>query len=106
MDAKTLNALVRASEDRMLQLEVQKGEEYVRGSGDRLANFKRIAESLGLTPLQVWAVYANKHWDALLNYIRTGSVKSNEPIESRVDDLTVYLRLLRGLIVEHEEAKK
>lgn len=75
-----------------------KGREYVNG-GDRLANFNRVAQSLGVTPLQVWAVYAAKHWMAIMEYIRSGR-EGAEGIESRLADLAVYAKLARLLVRE------
>jgi hypothetical protein len=52
----------------------------------------------------VWRIYAGKHWDALSQYIRdigngTRRVLS-EPIESRIDDLIVYLCLFKAMLRE------
>ncbi len=105
MNADRFNQLVRQAEVRKLELRVNKGEEYTRGAPDVLANFKRVAEGTGLTPLQVWYVYFAKHIDAIANYIRTGKEASNEPIFGRIDDSQVYLDLLRGLVTEHQEAR-
>ncbi len=77
-----------------------KGKDYA-GDDDALKNFKDAAGQLGLTPFQVWGVYAHKHWSAIQSFLREGDVAS-EPIEGRVHDLIVYSFLLLGLI---EEAK-
>lgn len=75
-----------------------KGKDY-SGDEDALSNFKVLAQRLGMTPLQVWGVYALKHIAAIESYIKNGSVES-EPIEGRIDDAILYLFLLRGLIEE------
>lgn len=106
MDAKTLNALHTAAEARMLRLELTKGEEYTRGSDDRLANFKRVADAFGITTRQAWGVYFHKHIDSVFNYVKTGREASDEPIEGRIDDLVVYLKLFRGIVAEHKEAQE
>jgi hypothetical protein len=67
-----------------------------------LANFKRHADNLGLSPEQIWAVYASKHWDSVITYCREGAVAS-EPIEGRIDDALLYLFLLRGLVAERQQ---
>lgn len=97
-----LNDLIRKAEDRKLALRQNKGAEYTRGDADVLANFKRVASGVGLSPLQVWWVYFHKHVDALASFVRTGAEASDEGIEGRVDDLQVYLDLVRGLIAEHK----
>jgi hypothetical protein len=78
-----------------------KGVDYA-GEDDALSNFKDQARSLGLTPEQIWGVYAGKHWSAVTTYIREGDVKS-EPIEGRVHDVILYCFLLLGLIREERE---
>lgn len=73
-----------------------KGDEYTIGL-DRLYNFNSVAEKLGLSPMQVWAVYAAKHFYAILNYAKTGT-EGAEGIESRLADLAVYCKLARLLV--------
>jgi hypothetical protein len=89
--------------DQLLAINTSKGHDYA-GDEDALANFKRHAANLGLTPEQIWAVYASKHWDAVITYCREGAVAS-EPIEGRIDDALLYLFLLKGLIVERERLR-
>jgi hypothetical protein len=85
---------------RLLDINDKKGADYA-GNEDALSNFKRHAVELGLTPEQIWAVYASKHWDSIITYCREGSVAS-EPIEGRIDDALLYLFLLRGLVAERD----
>ena len=79
-----------------------KGREYTRDNEDRLDNFKRHAETLGVDPLLIWAVYFNKHVDSVNVYIRDqqrGTPRlMSEPIEGRIHDSIVYLMLLLGLL--------
>jgi hypothetical protein len=79
-----------------------KGADYA-GNGDELANFKQAASSYkGLTPFDVWYVYAYKHWCAIATFCsRRGQVES-EPIEDRLADLINYLLLLNALAKEAE----
>ena len=74
-----------------------KGIDYQTGDGDRLGNFKVVGARLGLSPLEVWAVYFSKHLDAVFSYVRNGKVES-EPITGRLDDCVNYLELVEGLI--------
>lgn len=73
-----------------------KGHDY-SGDEDALSNFKRQAEALGLTPMQVLAVYFMKHVDAFMTYAKEGDVKS-EPVEGRIHDIILYMFLALGLI--------
>lgn len=99
MDSSQFNTLVNGARLRQDQLLKVKGADYTRHSADRLSNFKRNAEAIGLDPIQVWAVYAGKHWDAIMAFVKTGKAES-EAIEGRLDDLHNYLYLLEGLLVE------
>lgn len=67
--------------------------------GDPLAGFKKIASDLGITPFQVWAVFASKHWQALTNFAKSNKAES-EPIEGRIMDMINYSVLLHLLIID------
>lgn len=85
---------------RVLALQMAKGADYARDD-DALANFKTQAAALDLTPEQVWAVFAGKHWAAIMAYVREGDVAS-EPIEGRIHDLILYGFLLLGMVREKQ----
>lgn len=97
--------MVNRTFEAITQLARLKGGEY-SGDVDRLANFRRNAQALGLENETVWAVYAAKHWDAIMQYVKdltTGqSRKRMEPITGRVDDLIVYLLLFKAMCEERE----
>lgn len=86
------------------ELSEKKGGEY-SGDDDRLANFRRNANALNLNKEDIWAVYAAKHWDAVMQYIKDGRTgKKRERLESisgRCDDLIVYLLLMKAMIQEN-----
>lgn len=88
------------------ELSALKGGEYA-GDTDRLANFRRNAEALGLPMETVWAVYAAKHWDAVMQYVKDlneGKTRERlEPIDGRAHDLIVYLILFLAITEEREE---
>jgi hypothetical protein len=73
-----------------------KGADYTVGQGhlDRVRNFRGAAIDLGLPMRQVWAVYAHKHWTAVMKHARDGQVES-EPIEGRLVDMINYLLLYK-----------
>ena len=80
---------------------VSKGTSYSGATNeveDRLANFKRIASELGVSPLFVWFVYFKKHVDAVCTYVRCG--QESEPIRSRFLDLAGYALLGAALVEE------
>lgn len=77
-----------------------KGADYTAG-GDRLDNFKQVAKDLGLTPLQVWAVYFRKHIIAIQKFVRSGEL-ADEILQSRFADARNYLDLGWALVSEDE----
>lgn len=79
-----------------------KGADYTVGSKDRLANFNRGAELLGMRPEQVLAVYWYKHVTAVLNYIKTGGQSESEPIQGRITDNINYMLLFSKMVKEKE----
>jgi hypothetical protein len=89
---------MREEQDELLR---SKGEDYTRSDPDRLANFKRLAKDLNIRPIQVWAIYSGKHWDALMAFAKTGKVES-EDIRTRFIDLQNYLYLGQALLEEDE----
>jgi hypothetical protein len=93
---------------KITELAAVKGGEYA-GDDDRLANFRRNGERLGLPMETVWGVYAAKHWDAVMQYVQdlnTGKTRPrSEPIEGRVDDLIVYLMLFKGILSERSSTE-
>ena len=102
MNLTAFDSFLKEARVRQDLIMLQKGGDYTRGVDDRLANFKVTAEAIGLTPLQVWAVFAHKHWDAIMTYTQGGKVAS-ENIEGRFDDLINYLYLGMALIEEKYE---
>lgn len=91
--------------DTMAELGKLKGGEYA-GDNDRLANFRRNGEALELPMETVWRVYAGKHWDAITQYIvdlQNGTKRERmESIHGRIDDMLVYLVLLKCMVDERE----
>lgn len=96
---------------RMVQkITASKGREYTLDSDDQLANFKRHAQALGVSPELIWAVYFNKHIDAINTFVRdthagVDRVRS-EPITGRIDDAIVYLLLLKGIMIDRAQQVK
>lgn len=100
MRHEELERLMREEFDRMIEIRNTKGHDYA-GDEDALENFKDAAHRMAMTPLQIWWVYADKHWDAVTTYCREGQVKS-EAIEGRIRDVVVYCFLLLGILWELE----
>jgi hypothetical protein len=73
---------------------------YAEG-GDRLANFKRIAREVGLTPEKVCEVYLHKALCSVTKLLNGQEVKG-EPVVSRFSDVMNYVRLAYALIREKQ----
>jgi hypothetical protein len=80
-----------------------KGGEYA-GDFDRLANFRRNGERLGVSMETVWAVYCNKHMDAILQFIQdrnNGVTRTRlEGLDGRAMDVMVYMTLFLAMLDE------
>ncbi len=79
-----------------------KQPEYTNNNTDILYNFKSTAESIGIEPMEVWAVFFHKHVQAILSHAHNPEMHEAEPIESRYADATNYLNLGYALMKERD----
>lgn len=97
------DALVEATVINLRRLGKLKGGEYA-GDDDRLANFRRNGEALGLPMEAIWHTYTAKHWDAVTQYVRdmvAGKTRERlEPLSGRLDDIIVYCVLFKAMLEE------
>ena len=91
-----------------IELHSSKNKDYAQG-GDPLGNFKRVASILSLypglkpsTPIVVALIYALKQLDAALWMLSQGYEGKVENIDTRLQDVHVYMKLARIL---HREEK-
>lgn len=88
------------------EIDDTKGKGYAEGyasdADDALANFKRLAMHLDLTPLQICAVYLGKHFDAIMSYAKHGKDITGECLFGRVADLRLYAALFLALARDKE----
>lgn len=75
------------------QIETAKRPGYTGGNTDVLHNFKTVAERLGVTPMQAWAVYFLKHIDAIISGTCKPDLPVAEALEGRFADAINYLKL-------------
>lgn len=99
MTHKERNESIKKHFDEIMNICSSKGVEY-SNSDDANMNFKALGEELGLDPLKVLWVYKQKHNRAIAQFIRSGSVKSNESIQSRIHDEILYDFILLTLLEE------
>lgn len=76
-------------------------KEYAGTGADAFANFNRVAAALHQDRKAVLLTYAYKHWDGISNFV-AGHVSQREDVRGRINDMIVYLCLLRGMIDEEQ----
>lgn len=86
------------------RITTEKRPAYTIGSEDVLKNFKRVADRLGLTPMQVWGVYFLKHVDSLTAYAKDKDIPQAEAMIGRFADAMNYLDLGYALMKEGEKS--
>lgn len=91
--------------EKALDIMNAKQPEYTNKSIDVLHNFKSTAESIGITPMEVWAVFFNKHIQAILSHAGDPYMHQAEPIDSRYADAINYLFLGFAMLVEDQSKK-
>jgi len=79
-------------------------KEYAHRDENAFANFERVGERLGLKREQVLLVYAEKHLDGIHSYVK-GHKSQREDVRGRINDMVVYLCLLRGMVEENESVE-
>jgi hypothetical protein len=103
MTPKEFNSLIDETTSKTAELLKLKGAEYSIET-DRLSNFKRAAERLGMTPMQVALSYMDKHYTSVCTYVNKDAKGYtqilSEPIEGRFHDLINYCYLMLGLLQE------
>lgn len=101
--------LVEETIVKLKQLGKLKGGEYA-GDDDRLANFRRNGDALGLPMEAIWHTYAAKHWDAVTQYIKDivqdKTRERMEPLAGRLDDIIVYCILFKAMLEERENVRR
>lgn len=76
-------------------------QEYAHKDEEAFANFNRVAERLGIDRKAVLMVYAEKHIDGIHSFIK-GHKSQREDVRGRINDVIVYMCLLRGMIEEDQ----
>ena len=98
------NLMQDVFEKEIMALRKQGQQEYA-SSDDAFSNFKDEGKELHLDPEVVLWVHAMKHKSGIASHIR-GVTSQREDVRGRINDLIVYLFLLRGLIDEKEEERR
>jgi hypothetical protein len=89
----------------IISLREAKSKDYGE-SEDALATIDRLSEMTDLTSEHAIFVLMCKHWDVLRKYAISQEPSVADPIASRIDDLIVYLVLMRAVIDERRRFEK
>ena len=76
-------------------------KEYAHKVSNAFANFERAADDLDMDRKKILWVFAMKHRDGIASYLQ-GHTSQRENVRGRINDLIVYLCLLRGMIDEED----
>lgn len=89
------------------ELEVRKAgqAEYAHDDDNCFANFDRVAAHLGITREQALLVYALKHLDGIVAYVK-GHKSQREDVRGRIKDLRMYMALLWGMVEERKKTQE
>ncbi len=101
MDDKRFQEVVENAKDRIDKSLASKGKEY--GRGDRLSNFKRVANILGCTPERALLGMWVKHIEStitIVDDIDKNEAISPEILNEKIMDMINYPILLEALILE------
>lgn len=76
-------------------------KEYAHEESNAFANFERAAQEVDSTREKTLWTFAMKHKDGIASWIK-GHRSQREDVRGRINDLIVYLCLLRGMVDESE----
>lgn len=76
-------------------------KEYAHANQDAFSNFMRGAADIGIDRKQILWIFAMKHRDGIAAYLK-GHRSQREDVRGRINDLIVYLFLLRGMVEEDD----
>ncbi len=89
----------RVFENEIMALRNAGQKEYAHEGGSPFANFERGADDAGIDRKQILWIYAMKHKDGIAAALK-GHTSQREDVRGRINDLIVYLFLLRGMFNE------
>ena len=99
--AEMANLMEKVFEGEIMFLREEGQKEYAGAGGDAFGNFQRLSVELDTDQKKVLWTYAMKHKDGIAAFIR-GHTSQREGVRGRINDLIVYLFLLRGMLDEEE----
>lgn len=76
-------------------------KEYAYNDEEAFSNFIRVAADLGITKEMALLTYFLKHKDGVVAHVK-GHTSQREDVRGRINDMIVYLCLLRAMIDEND----
>ena len=105
MNQEQLNAVVVETTKEIASTLTRKGEEYADADGDRLDNFKQLANLQHSTPERALLGLVGKHIVALFDFARReepGQLTDIAQWQEKTGDIIAYMVLLRALLAERK----
>lgn len=101
LDMKGMAEVMEIVFDECRRLRSAGQKEYAHNDETPFANFERAGADLNLDRKMVLWIFAMKHRDGIASFLK-GHRSQREDIRGRINDLIVYLVLLRGMIEEED----
>ena len=101
MKRSDVKAVLSTVFNECLVLYDQGSSEYAEDA-DAFANFMEDAREAGVSQELVLSIFANKHWRGIRRWIK-GHKSQRENVRGRLNDMIVYLGILRAMADEADE---
>jgi hypothetical protein len=87
---------------RILEMRKVKARDYSPDEDDAFSGVRRVAVKMKLSVMRLLMVYLSKHLDAIETCVWRHDAKLEliESVDGRIDDVILYLCLLKAAIVE------
>lgn len=105
MKSDRFEKLAEARFEKCLEVLNRKSEEYMRND-DKLHNFKRAGQLLGVIPEEALLGMATKHIVSIIDMVRDvseGRKVTQDLVDEKIGDVINYMVLLEGLLTERSE---
>lgn len=101
MTKDEMQEIMKAVFNECMKLREEGQKEYAHDDEDAFANFNDDAQALRIDRMKCLYVFMHKHIRGIVSYIN-GHRSQRENVRGRINDVIVYLCLLRGMIEEEE----
>jgi hypothetical protein len=88
----------------ILELKKSKSRDYA-DDDDALWNVHDVALDTRLYPEKVVQVFMMKHWGVIQRVINENNFVPSEPLDGRIDDMIVYLIILKAMLSERRQVE-